>query len=296
MADSPALSYRKCFAIPAKPAPVFDALTNPLHLKLWFAEHVEVEAQVGGAFRFWGRHTLWVGDPKLADQRVARLDFPRELAFGWTWNGSPSQVSLRVTPAEDGSQVEVQHELASAWDPKRIGEARAEWVADSFWSLAMGNLRHYLAEGEPALLPDLGGDGDELSLALEVPADPAEVYAALTEPRRLDRWIARGARVDLEDGDVYSWGWTVDAGGSPTPVGPRRWIEAREGERLVHDWSWPGEEAESPVRWELEAETFATRLRLAHGVPAELRDAYCVAWASALVALQALLGEGASEA
>jgi uncharacterized protein YndB with AHSA1/START domain len=288
MADSPALSYRKSFAIPAKPAPVFDALTNPIHLKLWFAEHVEVEPQVEGAYRFWGRHTLWLGDPKLADQRITRLDFPRELAFHWTWNGSPTQACLRVAAAEGGSQVEVQHDLARAWDAQGggLGEvwaARSADVVDAFWSLAVRNLSHYLFEAEPVLLPDFqqAAASGCVELELHVDASPEALFRQLTEPGSLDAWIAEKARVEARPDGEYSYGWKVGS----EPLGPTRVLQIRPGESLVHDWLEPGEEA-SQVRWEIEEQPLGTRLRVLQAGLGERAPVAALRWAAALGAIR----------
>jgi hypothetical protein len=44
--------------IPAPAARLFQALTTSGDLERWFAERARVEPRVGGAFRFWGRHTV----------------------------------------------------------------------------------------------------------------------------------------------------------------------------------------------------------------------------------------------
>jgi uncharacterized protein YndB with AHSA1/START domain len=51
------LKHEFTWKLPARPARVFAALTDAAELEQWFAEHAEVEPQLGGAYRFWGKHT-----------------------------------------------------------------------------------------------------------------------------------------------------------------------------------------------------------------------------------------------
>ena len=77
----------------------------------------------------------------------------------------------------------------------------------------------------------------ELHVEREVvfPADPGEVWAALTEPERLEEWFATEAELDPRPGGegVFRWGDGEE----------RRAVvrEAEPEERLVLDWDDGGE-------------------------------------------------------
>lgn len=284
------MPFDRSYAIPAKPAPVFDALTSALHLRVWFAEQVEVGSAVGGPFRFWGRHTLWVPAPGDAKQTLRELAFPGALAFLWTWNGVPSQVSLALADDGEGTRVRISHAREGAWPAEHpdLGAARAarqEEIVAAFWDVAMANLSHYLFEGEPLLLPDFSASGEGLELAVDVEAGTEDVFRALTEPQRLDTWVATGARVALESGGEYAWGWTGEGG---TPLGPAEVVAFRANEALIHDFHWPGE-APSRVHWQLEEGADGTRITLAHARPEGHSPVDRLSWVRALLALRASL-------
>jgi uncharacterized protein YndB with AHSA1/START domain len=89
-----------------------------------------------------------------------------------------------------------------------------------------------------------------------VPADPAEVWEALTEPERLEEWFATEVELDPQPGGtgVFRWG-----------DGDERHATVREAEpeeRLVLDWDDGGE-----VVLELEEVEGGTRLRVVETSP-----------------------------
>jgi uncharacterized protein YndB with AHSA1/START domain len=199
------MSIQRSYTIPAKPAPVFDALTSELHLRTWFAEQLEVGGAPGAPFRFWGKHTLWVPEASDATQTLTRLDFPSALAFSWTWRGAPTQVSIEVAEDGEGTRLELRHAFERPWpanDPD-LGEVRAarqDRIVEAFWDVAMANLVYYLFEGEPLLLPDYEATSEqvELSLAIEAPVEEGSSSrmrartAMAGLPRMVRRWGRRG--------------------------------------------------------------------------------------------------------
>ena len=89
-----------------------------------------------------------------------------------------------------------------------------------------------------------------------VPESPEEVWAALTEPERLEEWFASEAELDARPGGegVFRWGDGEE----------RRAVvrEAEEAERLVLDWDDGGE-----VAIELEEADGGTRVRVVESSP-----------------------------
>ncbi|HEX5247063.1 MAG TPA: SRPBCC domain-containing protein [Gaiellaceae bacterium] len=112
----------------------------------------------------------------------------------------------------------------------------------------------------------------ELRVEREVvfPADPAEVWEALTEPERLEEWFATEAELDPVPGGegVFRWGDGDE----------RRAVvrEAEPEERLVLDWDDGGE-----VVLELEEVEGGTLVRVCETSPewSTALELHALAWA-----------------
>ncbi len=119
----------------------------------------------------------------------------------------------------------------------------------------------------------------EVRLTRIYAAAPAEVWAVLTQPESLGRWLAPAGEVDLSAGGTFE-------------VGEVR-AEVREVERervLELDWRYPGEEP-SIVRFELAPDGDGTRLVLDHRQVREpVGMAYISRWTASLARLGSALG------
>jgi uncharacterized protein YndB with AHSA1/START domain len=105
---------------------------------------------------------------------------------------------------------------------------------------------------------------------LDTPID--EVWAALTEPDSIGRWLGRTAAIDLAPGGAFALASGVDA----------RVLEVEPGRVLELDWRFAGE-APSVVRFELAAEGDGTLLMLDHRrIDERFGMAYISRWTSAL--------------
>lgn len=103
-------------------------------------------------------------------------------------------------------------------------------------------------------------------LTRRYPAAPAEVWAALTEPESLRRWLGEAD-------------WAA--------VGAQA-RELEPGRRLVLDWGAPGEEP-SVVRLELTADERGTTLVLDHSqIEEQVGMAYLQRWTTRLDRLERL--------
>jgi uncharacterized protein YndB with AHSA1/START domain len=133
----------------------------------------------------------------------------------------------------------------------------------------------------------LRNDGDRVAVRFErdLPASPAEVWAALTEPTLLVRWLAR-AEVELEVGGVVSLRFDDGAmeGGRILALDPPRLLE--------YEWNHTGEPP-SVVRFELAPTAAGTRLVLDHRLlGSETGPGYGAGWQAHLEALDAVLAGG----
>jgi uncharacterized protein YndB with AHSA1/START domain len=126
--------------IRATPERVFSLLVEPESLVRWWPDAAELEARLGGRFRFEFR-----GGASVVTGEVTRFDPPRALAFTWVraeTADAPTQVELTVTPLEgERCRVDVVH---SGWE--RAPELRP--MHDAGWGHFLGCLAD-LAEGRP---------------------------------------------------------------------------------------------------------------------------------------------------
>lgn len=108
---------------------------------------------------------------------------------------------------------------------------------------------------------ELHPDGDRAALHFERLYDftPAELWAALTDPERIQGWLARATRFDLRVGGAVQldFGDTEDQ----RTTGVIRSLEP--GRVLEYDWTFPGED-ESVVRFEIVPQQQGTLLVLDH--------------------------------
>lgn len=110
-----------------------------------------------------------------------------------------------------------------------------------------------------------------VTVTIQVSAFPPAVFAALTTPQELERWIAASASVDLREGGSVDFGWRRG--------GPRT-IHAVEADKIL-EYAWQfGDEGETVVRWELAESDGATRVTVVHsGFGNEsIRDRYREGW------------------
>jgi uncharacterized protein YndB with AHSA1/START domain len=249
----------------AAPERVFQALTDEAELTRWFAEHVEIELQPGGEFRFWGKHTYGAPARAQSSQKVVRVEVPRLLVFSWRFEDRDSEVALELAddPNAAGSTVlKGKHHF-----PVAPAVPRPLDLIDDLWRTHLANLRGHLAEGVGVCLPDFSEPLPRLRQSILISAPRHKVFAALLEPASLNQWIAARATVEPEVDGRYSYGWKYEVRGRQVEGGPTRILEIVENTKLVTDWpDWRGN-ADLPaqrITWLLEAIGDQTRVLLIH--------------------------------
>jgi len=92
-------------------------------------------------------------------------------------------------------------------------------------------------------------------------AAPAQVFAALTEPKGLRRWFLEDASIDLAKGAPFKFTWRggYSMKGKVRAVRPRRSVELAWVDRFGR-----GKVFKTVVRFELERKGSGTVLRLTH--------------------------------
>jgi len=122
----------------------------------------------------------------------------------------------------------------------------------------------------------------EVRITRRYEAEPDRVWAALTEPASLGRWLGRPGRIELSPGGVFE----LDVGPSDLEARVR---EIEPGRVLELDWRC-GNEDPSVLRFELEAEGGGTVLVLDHRqIEEPVGMAYMSRWTASVGRLGALL-------
>ena len=137
-----------------------------------------------------------------------------------------------------------------------------------------------------------------LNLKRLINAPVETVYIAWTDPEVMRRWFAPGempvarAVTEVEVGGRFLVEMRGADGQSYLTRGIYR--EVVPNRRLVHTWRWEGDDIESLVTVEFEAESVqTTRLTLTHSrfAQAEARDRHEKGWTGCLAKLEALYAD-----
>lgn len=250
---------------------VFAALVDPDALERWFAEHAEVEPREGGAYRFWGRHTLGMPSRDDARQAITRFEPGRVLAYRWRVMGCPSTVTLSLAEGEDDAgphqgpttRLTVQHHFDELPDIGRAAE-----LVDDLWRIHTGSLLSYLMGQDEIFRADFSGAEPEVECSLTIDAPPETVFKVLTTPEYISQWFpAPDPVVEPRVGGQYGFGMSYEQDGKTVQPPPCTILEYEEDRRLAITWpDWRGD-ADVPdqrVAFELEDLGGKTRLTLRH--------------------------------
>jgi len=294
-----ALTHEFSATLHAPPERVFRAFTDEAELSAWFAEHVEVEPQVGGEYRFWGIHTHGAPTRAQAAHKVIRIEAPRLLAFSWRLEGCDSEVTLEFTAGksdkgEPTTELPVTHLKGRQHFPDAPEVPRALDLVDDLWRMNLSNLQAHLA-GSPVLRrEDFSDPMPRIRQAVLINAPRDKVYQSFFDTPFLDAWLGGKAVVEPKVEGRYSYGWKYDVRGKQVEGGPTKILEMVEDTKLVTDWpNWRGD-LQMPaqrVSWVLESVSEQTRVILIHEPferTADLSD-YPQGWAYFLAVLKSKL-------
>ena len=115
----------------------------------------------------------------------------------------------------------------------------------------------------------------EVRLEVRIAASPATVFALLTEPREMTKWLAELVEADAQPGGIFR----LTQAGGPTIAGT--YVEVIRDRKIVFTWGGveglkPGQ---STVEIVLEPDGAGTLLRLHHfGLPGPALDAHRKGW------------------
>ena len=229
--------------VPAPPKVVYEALTDPAALRVWLAEHAEVD--LPGRYEFWGRFTP---DGAAPHQRVLHVD-ERTIRFAWTLDGVQTMTQFELAEDEDGTLVTLSQSDLPSFAEVLADRAGARGALQTFWSLAIANLADYLAGR--GLTPKCDFTSSQLHASVVIDAAPDEVFDSMIQPEVFRTWF--GANVDIEPyvgGRFAMGGFELDPGGA-------RFVEFEPGRKATLRFA-DGE----TTSWELDGSDGQTRLTI----------------------------------
>ena len=231
--------------VPAPLKTVYEALTDPAALRVWLAEHADVE--LPDKYEFWGRYTPDGAEPH---QRVLHVD-ESTIRFAWTVEGVETTSEFQLAEDEDGTLVTLSQTDLPSFEDVIADRAGARGALQTFWSLAIANLADYLAGRE--LTPKVDFTSSELRASVVIDAAPGEVFDSMVKPEVFRQWF--GANVDIEPyvgGRFAMGGFELDPGGAT-------FVEFEQDRRAALLFA-DGE----TTSWELEGSNGKTRLTMVH--------------------------------
>jgi len=139
------ISLTRVFA--ASPASVFDAWTNPKHLKNWWkidegwaVNIADLDLRNGGTFRL-GLRAQDTGDTHVVSGTYYEVVPPRKLVFSFVVEGEEqSEIEERVTVEFSDLHGDTKVDLTHA----RIRKGESTTFRERSWEAILGNLGAYL--------------------------------------------------------------------------------------------------------------------------------------------------------
>jgi uncharacterized protein YndB with AHSA1/START domain len=242
------------------------ALTDPAELRLWLAEHAEVE--LPHRYEFWGRHTPEGDAPH---QRLLHVD-DDTLRFAWLLDGVETTTEFALRGESPDSTLltlsQSHFDFAEAMSGSTI-----RGVLQTFWSLSIANLGAHL-EGRP-LLPKVDFTSTDLRGELLIDAPTAKVFESLTDSEQASAWFGYPIGIEPWVGGRYAMG------GFETGYAAQI-VDLEPGRKLSVDWGPTG-----VTTWELAESQGRTKLTFVQSGFDEQNPPYA-AWAGSVSGLAEL--------
>ncbi len=194
--------------IPGKPEDVYYAFSSPQGWRDWLVDAALFRTSAAASY-----HLSW-DSGWYASGTVKQLDKPKAVELSWHGKGDPAetQVSIRLEPVADGTQVEIVH---SGFGDGEAWEASREEVTRG-WEVGLENLESIFDTGADRRLterPMLGIMGSDFNERIA-----AEIGVPVTEGARIQDAIEGmgPAKAGMAGGDVI-----VEMDGTPI----RDWVD-----------------------------------------------------------------------
>lgn len=123
--------YKKYYIITASPEEVYNALTNPLAIKIWTDEEAEMSTEPGSEFSLWNESIIG-----------KNLEFEENKKIVQQWyfgeQKEPSIVTIKLHPDKDITSVELKH--------TNIPDEDFENISEGWDDAYFGSLKEYFSE------------------------------------------------------------------------------------------------------------------------------------------------------
>ncbi|MEV4107127.1 SRPBCC domain-containing protein [Nonomuraea sp. NPDC049695] len=242
------------------------ALTDPAALRIWLAEHAEVE--LPDRFGFWGRTTPEGDAPH---QRLLHAD-ERTVRFAWLLDGEETTAEFQLTEDGDATVVSLSQTHFDFQDA--ITGKSIRGVLQTYWCQALANLAEHFEGRE--LTPKVDYTSADLRAGVTIDAPPAQVFDSLIDSEAVTKWFGFPIEIEPYVGGRFAMG------GLANDPSPAKVLELEPGRKFSLDWGGTG-----VGTWELEGSEGRTRLTLVQsGFDAE-RPPYA-AWGGILAGVAEL--------
>jgi uncharacterized protein YndB with AHSA1/START domain len=224
-------------------APIKDvrrALTDAAALRVWLAEHAEVD--LPHRYEFWGRHTPEGDAPH---QRLLHAD-DHTLRLSWLLDGEDTTTEIRLDEQTTDSTIITLSQTHFDFQDVITG-ASIRGVLQTFWALAVANLVDYVEGRRPTTRVDFTSPQFREEILIAAPVDV--VYDSLISSEKASEWF--GYPVDIEP----FVGGRFAMGGFDNNPQPAKILELDPDRRMSVDWGPSG-----VTTWELEGSGGQTRL------------------------------------
>jgi uncharacterized protein YndB with AHSA1/START domain len=220
------------------------ALTDPATLRIWLAEHAEVE--LPGRFEFWGRTTPEGDAPH---QRLLHAD-ERTVRFSWLLDGEETTTELGLEE-EGGTTIVSLSQTHFDFQDVITGKS-IRGVLQTYWAQVLANLAEHFEGRELTPKTDYSAASvAELRAQVTIAATPSAVFDSLTSSEVVTRWFGYPIEIEPFVGGRFAMG------GFANDPSPAKVVELEPGRKFSVDWGEAGVGS-----WELEGSEGKTRLTL----------------------------------
>jgi uncharacterized protein YndB with AHSA1/START domain len=272
----------------ASSARVWHALTDTSAVQAWFAEYADIDLSAN-RYDFWGRWTMLNPDREAGNHKISEAVPEHLLAYDWHINGDDTRVTFKLIPDGAGTILIMRHAQAPEG---MVAETRNG--EEDFWFLSLENLRRY-TDGKPseARIDYSNPMRGDIRYETEIDAPASRVFKVLTDPDEMNRWIATDAKVSLEKGGDYNFGWMYEG----NDTGASKIIDLIPDRRISAYIANDGMgNPPTVIMWELEENNGKTRVVFTHSGFADDADVSGVygGWRSFLNWVRSIAEYGAS--
>jgi uncharacterized protein YndB with AHSA1/START domain len=250
-------------------AAVHRALTDPAALRIWLAEHAEVE--LPHRYEFWGRYTPEGDAPH---QRPLHVD-DHTVRFSWRIGGEDTTVEITLESEDrDTTIISLSQSHFPGWETA-VAESNVRGMLGTYWCLMVANLIDHVEGREQTARCDFTSPA--MRAQFVIGDAPDAVFESLISQEKFSRWFGANAEIEPCIGGRFAMG-SPDLDPYPAVI-----IELEPGRGL--GLRWPDGVV---TNWELEGSAGRTRLTIVQSGFDEAKPPYggWMGWLSGIAELR----------